>query len=70
MVPFAALTTFADPSADFGLRFDADAANASGRSQEKSPGESPSTPEPAEAEKPVGPERSGDVIQFDPSRRR
>jgi hypothetical protein len=75
MVPFAALTTFADPSADFGLRFDADAANASGRSQdanasEKSPGESPFTPEPAGAEKPAGPERSGDVIQFDPSRRR
>jgi uncharacterized protein len=64
MVPFAALTTFADPSADFGLRFDADV-------QGKSPGESPSTPEPAKAEEPApGPERSGDVIRFDPSRRR
>jgi uncharacterized protein len=69
LVPFAALTAFGDPSADFGLRFDADAAGASG----KSPDESPSPPEPAEteAEEPAaGPERSGDVIRFDPSRRR
>ncbi|MEA2599666.1 MAG: uncharacterized protein QOF89_658 [Acidobacteriota bacterium] len=60
-VPFAALTAFADPSADFGLRFqDVGEAGA---------GE----PEPAadpEAEPPAGPARSGDVIQFDPSRRR
>jgi uncharacterized protein len=64
LVPFAALTAFADPSADFGLRFDADA---SGRP----PDESPAPPEPTEAEEPAaGPERSGDVIRFDPSRRR
>jgi uncharacterized protein len=59
-VPFAALTAFADPSADFGLRF-----QAAGTSE---------TPEaepeiPAEPEAPAGPSRPG-VIQFDPSRRR
>ena len=64
LVPFAALTTFADPSADFGLRFDADAAG-------KPAGQPSPPPEPAEAEEPdAGPERSGDVIRFDPSRRR
>jgi hypothetical protein len=64
LVPFAALTTFADPSADFGLRFDAEAAG-------KPASQPPSPPEPAEAEEPdPGPERSGDVIRFDPSRRR
>jgi len=61
-VPFAALTAFADPSADFGLRFDAaDPANES-------------APEPAgepEADKPAAePRQPGDVIRFDPSRRR
>ena len=59
VVPFAALTAFADPSADFGLRFEASA-------QEEA------SPEPAAeaAEPSPGPERSGDVIRFDPSRRR
>jgi len=57
-VPFAALTTFADPSADFGLRFGA-AASAE-----------PLEPE-VEPEQPVaGPARPGEVIRFDPSRRR
>lgn len=57
-VPFAALTAFADPSADFGLRFDA-------------AGASEAEPEPAaEPEAPEVPERSGGVIRFDPSRRR
>jgi hypothetical protein len=57
-VPFAALTAFADPSADFGLRFDA--ASAEAESEE---------PEPEEPSEP-GPERSGEVIRFDPKRRR
>ena len=61
MVPFAALTSFADPSADFGLRFDAVAPDGEPASE--------SFPE-EEPEKPPGPERSGDVIRFDPSRRR
>lgn len=61
IVPFAALTAFADPSADFGLRFDA------GLSGEAAPGAAPA----AEPEKP-SPEEPlpGGVIRFDPSRRR
>lgn len=63
VVPFAALTAFADPSADFGLRFEAT----------PSEGAAPApAPEPApEAEKP-SPEEPlpGGVIRFDPSRRR
>jgi uncharacterized protein len=60
MVPFAALTAFADPSVDFGLRFDAVTA-----------AKEPEPVAPPEPEKPTpGPERSGGVIQFDPSRRR
>jgi hypothetical protein len=57
VVPFAALTAFADPSADFGLRFDAKL------SEEIAP-----EPEPAESspEEPL----PGGVIRFDPSRRR
>ena len=55
VVPFAALTAFADPSADFGLRFDA----------------SPSAEAAPEPEKPSpGEELPGGVIRFDPSRRR
>jgi hypothetical protein len=59
-VPFAALTAFADPSADFGLRF-----QAAGTSE--TPEAEPEVP--AEPETPAGPSRPG-VIQFDPSRRR
>ncbi len=56
-VPFAALTAFADPSADFGLRFG------------EGPGaESPAAEPAAEPAPPA--ERPGDVIRFDPSRRR
>jgi uncharacterized protein len=56
-VPFAALTAFADPSADFGLRF-GEAAEAE-----------PAAPEPDVAPEPPV-ERQGGVIRFDPSRRR
>jgi hypothetical protein len=65
-VPFAALTAFADPSADFGLRFDAQVAE---DEAEAASGAAAETAEP-EAEKPAGPARAGDVIRFDPSRRR
>ncbi|HSS78526.1 MAG TPA: ClpXP protease specificity-enhancing factor SspB [Thermoanaerobaculia bacterium] len=63
-VPFAALTTFADPSADFGLRF-----------QEAGPPEEAAKPEAARTETSepapaAAPVRDGDVIRFDPSRRR
>lgn len=59
LVPFAAMTTFADPSADFGLRFGAPAEE----SQAAAPETEPAAP-PAEAERQSG------VIRFDPSRRR
>lgn len=60
-VPFAALTAFADPSADFGLRF--------APVGEAAPAASAQTPaEPVESA--PGSDRSGDVIRFDPSRRR
>ncbi|HEY0552796.1 MAG TPA: ClpXP protease specificity-enhancing factor SspB [Thermoanaerobaculia bacterium] len=61
-VPFAALTAFADPSADFGLRFDGAGAESA---------EVPDTAAEPAAEKPAaGPSRVGDVIRFDPKRRR
>jgi len=59
-VPFAALTVFADPGADFALRF--------GGAAEEEPATTESAAEP---ETPVSaPERPGGVIRFDPSRRR
>jgi uncharacterized protein len=57
-VPFAALTAFADPAAAFGLRFD--------EAIVAEPGPAPA----AEPEPPAGPSRTGEVIRFDPSRRR
>jgi hypothetical protein len=61
VVPFAALTAFADPSADFGLRLDA-------RPSEEAAAE----PEPAPAPEKASPGETlpGGVIRFDPSRRR
>ncbi len=58
-VPFAALTAFADPSADFGLRFEAKPS-------------AKAAPEPAaKVEEPAPePSRPGEVIRFDRSRRR
>lgn len=57
-VPFPALTAFADPSADFGLRF------GEGTEEEERPAAAPE----AEPEPPSG--QPGEVIRFDPSRRR
>ncbi|HEX3553480.1 MAG TPA: ClpXP protease specificity-enhancing factor SspB [Thermoanaerobaculia bacterium] len=65
VVPFAALTAFADPSADFGLRFQA--VGAAEAAVEPKP--EAAIPEEAEPEPPAGPARPG-VIRFDPSRRR
>lgn len=66
-VPFSALTTFADPYASFGLRFDASADGS----------DSPQAAPPPRAESPAAPpqgseteEASGDVLRFDPSRRK
>lgn len=61
MVPFAALTTFADPSVDFGLRFDARLPGEAAPADEAEP-----TPQPPEKPAP----RADGVIPFDPSRRR
>lgn len=63
-LPFQALTAFADPSAEFGLRFDGalEAVPASATS-------SPPPPGPAER-RPPSTGRSGEVVQFDPSRRK
>lgn len=63
MVPFAALTTFADPSVDFGLRFDARLPG------EAAPSSQPPDPEPAPPPERPAPRADG-VIPFDPSRRR
>ncbi len=63
-VPFAALTAFADPSADFGLRFQ-EAGVPEAAADPKAPAAEPSRPTAVPA-----PVREGDVIQFDPSRRR
>jgi hypothetical protein len=62
-VPFAALTTFGDPSADFGLRFQE--AGAAAPEEPKAPVAATTRPVAVPA-----PAREGDVIRFDPSRRR
>lgn len=56
-VPFAAITGFVDPAAELALRFDG--------------GQAPAPkPEPEAEEAPKPPAKSGNVIGFDPSRRR
>jgi uncharacterized protein len=61
VVPYAALTAFADPSADFGLRFEATPPETAAPEPEPAP--EPEKPSPAEP-------LPGGVIRFDPSRRR
>ena len=79
-IPFAALTAFVDPSAEFGLRFDGEPGGAANgpkaipREDDREDGEDKA--EVAEdAETPIlGPrpvaERHGAVVPFDPKRRR
>jgi hypothetical protein len=66
IIPFQALTAFADPSAEFGLRFDG--------ALEAVPvmGSAAPTPVPAEPRKRPAPPagRTGEVVPFDPSRRK
>jgi hypothetical protein len=63
-VPFAALTAFLDPVASFGLRFDgAAAAGAAGEEQG-------AAQEPAAAPPGPGEEPGGQVVRFDPTRKR
>jgi hypothetical protein len=65
-IPFHALTAFADPSAEFGLRFDG--------GLEGVPAMAAPIPAPAPAEPEKRPEpqagRIGEVVPFDPSRRK
>jgi hypothetical protein len=67
-VPFLALTAFADPSAEFGLRFDG------GLEAVPAAAGSPLTlvkpVEPGPADAPPSGGRSGEVVPFDPSRRK
>ena len=70
-VPFAALTTFADPSADFGLRFqEAGAPPETETAAPAPPAPVAEAPRPGPTAVPPPPPREGDVIRFDPSRRR
>ena len=59
VVPFAAVTTFADPSAQFALRF------IPAGEEEDAPAQAPE-PAPEGGE----PDRPGEVLRFDPSRKR
>ena len=63
-VPFSALTAFADPSADFGLRFDAEESTPEAKPAAK-PAAKPKAPAAASPDR-----QPGEVIRFDPSRRR
>jgi len=63
LVPFAALTAFADPSADFGLRFEAGVPSAASAPED-------AAPEPAKAPEDTEPAPPPGVIRFDRSRRR
>jgi uncharacterized protein len=70
-VPFAALTAFVDPSAEFGLRFGGedgrDAATAGPKRVDS--GAEPGPESPATADEPGG-EKGGEVVPFDPRRKR
>lgn len=59
-IPFAALTAFADPAAQFALRF--------APAGEEEEGETAAGPEPVA--EPAVPDRPGEVLRFDPSRKR
>lgn len=72
-VPYAAITTFVDPSVQFALRFDAPLSEeaAAEEAAREGAGEPADKEAPAaEPEKPSDPSRAGDVLRFDPSRRR
>jgi hypothetical protein len=63
VVPFAALTAFVDPPAEFVLRFTEDGDEDEDETTAAAPDVAPGGPAPAEGQ-------GGSVIQFDPSRRR
>lgn len=63
LVPFAALTAFADPSVDFGLRLES-------TSPEEDAQETAPVRAVGSGEEETGAEPSGEVLRFDPSRKR
>jgi len=65
-IPFHALTAFADPSAEFGLRFDGGLEGIPAM-ETAAPAPAPTEPE-KRPEPPAG--RTGEVVPFDPSRRK
>lgn len=67
LVPFAALTAFADPAADFGLRLEP--LPPAGEPAEAAP-EVPVQVSGGAGEEDSDPERPGGVLRFDPSRKR
>jgi len=66
-VPFAALTAFVDPSAEFGLRFDGEGEAAA--TDEKGAEPAPGAERPAPLAEPGG-DKGGEVVPFDPRRKR
>lgn len=62
-VPFTALTAFADPSAEFALRFEQQAPE-----PEEEPAPAPEAEKPAPSPSSSG--KFGEVVQFDPKRRK
>ena len=64
-IPFHALTAFADPSAEFGLRFDGGLDTVPGTETAAL-----SLVKPEEPPEPPAGGRIGEVVQFDPSRRK
>lgn len=59
VIPFEAITTFADPSVEFGLRFDAHEEREQGSDEDREP------PPPT----PIKPQPAGDVVSLDKFRK-
>jgi hypothetical protein len=73
-VPFAALTSFADPSAELALRFEAEPAAAGGAGETQGTAELSSETAGVQGTiappQPADPDKKGAVIRFDPGRRK
>jgi len=66
-VPFAALTAFVDPSAEFGLRFDGEGEAAATDGKGAEPAHGAERPAPSGE---LGGDKGGEVVPFDPRRKR
>ena len=70
-IPFAALTVFADPSADFVLQFDGGTGGTGGGPEAPAPGPvAAPRPEPEKRLRVVSDKAPGEVVQFAPRRRK